>query len=301
MAKKEYISRFLRIIKRIKKGDYPSYNVLFEYLMNDSYYFQQDSFHSGFSKRTLQRDLKEIRLIFNIDICYSRKEKGYFIYSDAFSNFSEMLETYDLIELYKTQEENKNYLFLEEKFKKGTEYFKRIIFAIKNRKKIVFIYEKYWEETKNRRNVSPYGLKEINSRWYLLALNEQNKLRTYALDRISSLLVTDTYFEYSSFINIKELYKFNIGVSLDTHLYPHKVIFTTTTIQAKYFNTLPLHHSQIIESKTANEVQFSIDVKLGDALVYKLLSYGNRITILQPPELIDKLKSIINEMNQKYN
>ena len=70
MAKKEYISRFLRIIKRIKKGDYPSYNVLFEYLMNDSYYFQQDSFHSGFSKRTLQRDLKEIRLIFNIDICY---------------------------------------------------------------------------------------------------------------------------------------------------------------------------------------------------------------------------------------
>lgn len=301
MAKKEYISRFLMIIKRIKKCDYPSYEILADFIKKESEYIEEESFYVGFSKRTLQRDIKEIRIIFNIDICYSRKEKGYFINSYEFSSFSDILEAYDLIELYKTKEEHAKYLFLEPKSDKGTEYLKGIIFAIKNQKKITFVYEKYWEGTKNERKVAPYGLKEINKRWYLIAKNEQNKLRTYALDRITVLSVTDTYFEYSTSINIEELYEFNFGVSLDTHLIPSKVIFETDTIQAKYFIGLPLHHSQIIENKTDDEVQFSIRVKLGDELVYKLLSYGERVTILQPPELINKLKDKISDITKKYD
>lgn len=135
MAKKEYISRFLMIVKRIKRGDYPSYKILSEYIQEETEYLEDD-FYIGFSKRTLQRDIKEIRTIFGIDICYSRSKKGYFINSETSENFNfnKMLETYDVLQLFKTQQRTKKYLFFEQKKPKGTTYLNGILYAIEHRK-----------------------------------------------------------------------------------------------------------------------------------------------------------------------
>ena len=59
---------------------------------------QDDTLSIGFSKRTLQRDIREIRNTFGIDIEYSKKAKGYFIsQSDMeYMNFQRMIEAFDM-------------------------------------------------------------------------------------------------------------------------------------------------------------------------------------------------------------
>lgn len=301
MAKKEYISRFLMIVKRIKRGDYPSYKTLSDYIQRETEYLDDD-FYIGFSQRTLQRDIREIRTIFDIDISYSRSEKGYFIASETSENFNfnEMLETYDVLQLFKTQQKTKNYLFFEQKQPKGTTYLNVILYAIEHRKQIKFQYEKYWEETIKERTAKPFALKEMNNRWYVVAENEQKQLRTFALDRFRSFKVTQKTFVYPSSLNIEKLYEFNYGISLDEDEEPRKVIFKTDIIQAKYFKSLPLHHTQKIEKENNERVEFSLKVKLSDEFIYKVLSYGDRITILEPKELINILKKKIKEIKKKY-
>lgn len=301
MAKKEYISRFLMIVKRIKRGDYPSYKTLSDYIQRETEYLDDD-FYIGFSQRTLQRDIREIRTIFDIDISYSRSEKGYFIASETSENFNfnEILETYDVLQLFKTQQKTKNYLFFEQKQPKGTTYLNVILYAIEHRKQIKFQYEKYWEETIKERTAKPFALKEMNNRWYVVAENEQKQLRTFALDRFRSFKVTQKTFVYPSSLNIEKLYEFNYGISLDEDEEPRKVIFKTDIIQAKYFKSLPLHHTQKIEKENNERVEFSLKVKLSDEFIYKVLSYGDRITILEPKELINILKKKIKEIKKKY-
>ncbi len=301
MAKKEYISRFLMIVKRIKKGDYPSYEILSDYIQRETEYLDDD-FYIGFSKRTLQRDIREIRAIFGIDICYSRAEKGYFIDTEISENlsFNEMLETYDVLQLFKTQQRTKEYLFFEQKQPKGTTYLNGILYAIEHRKKLKINYEKFLEAYVSERVILPYALKERNNRWYVIAKNEQQQLRTFALDRFRSFKVLENHFVYPTDLDIDKLYEFNYGISIDKDLSVKKIVFKTNIIQAKYLNSLPLHHTQKTEKETEDEVQFSVQLKLGDELIYKLLSFGERITVLEPQELINTLKEKIEEMKKKY-
>lgn len=302
MAKKEYISRFLMIVKRVRRNDYPSYEDLLSYIQRESEFMAED-FCINFSRRTLQRDIKEIRAIFGIEIIHSNKQKGYYIDSETSQNFNfnELMETYDVLQLFKTQEKTKDYLFFEQKQPKGTTYLNGILYAIEHRKQIKFLYEKYWETTIRKRIVKPFALKEINNRWYILAENETQQLRTFALDRILSFEVTQKTFLYPLSLDVEKLYEFNYGISLDQDKEPKKVIFKTDKIQAKYFKSLPLHHTQKIEKESDKEVEFSILVKLSSEFIYKILSCGDRITIVSPRELINELKDRINIMSEKYN
>lgn len=290
------------IIKRVQKGDYPTYQQLLDYVQRESEFLDED-FYLGFSQRTLQRDFREIRTIFGIDIQYSRSEKGYFVDSEVSEHYSfnQLLETYDVLQLFKTKERTKTFLFFEQSQPKGTEFFNGILYAIEHRKQLAFDYEKFWEDTVKKRTVSPLGLKEHNSRWYLVAKNEKGYLRTFALDRFRSFEVTDKPFDYPKGLDIEQLYAFNCGISITEAESPQKVVFATSPFQAKYFKSLPLHHTQKVLQESDEEVLFSLKLKLTDELIYKLLSQGERLKVLQPQALIDEMAWRIEEMQGFYN
>lgn len=77
MSKRGYISRYLLILKKLKVKPYSTYEELKNYIENQFEYIQMqdDTLNIGFSKRTLQRDIKEIRNVFGIDIEYSKPNK----------------------------------------------------------------------------------------------------------------------------------------------------------------------------------------------------------------------------------
>ncbi len=69
MSKRGYISRYLLILKKLKVKPYSTYEELQTYIENqfDFLQMQDDRLNICFSKRTLQRDLKEIRNVFGIE------------------------------------------------------------------------------------------------------------------------------------------------------------------------------------------------------------------------------------------
>jgi len=81
MSKRGYISRYLLILKKLKVKPYSSYEELLHYIDTQLEYLQMqdDTLSVGFSKRTLQRDIKEIRNLFGVDVAFSMPRKGYYI------------------------------------------------------------------------------------------------------------------------------------------------------------------------------------------------------------------------------
>ena len=98
MSKQSYIQRYLLIIRLIRNNRYISLPELLREVEDGLVYFD-DTEDIGISRRTILRDLKEIRSVMGISIEYSRSENGYYIPDDEdqISDIERILEQYDLI------------------------------------------------------------------------------------------------------------------------------------------------------------------------------------------------------------
>lgn len=301
MANRKGINRYLILVKRVKRGDYPSFEVLKDFVEEESMYLSDGLNKISLSKRTLQRDLREIRYTFGIDIEYSRTENGYYIDSDLGEqlNFSQMLEAHDVFQLLNASKESKAYVFPENTKPKGTEHFSGLLHAIKNRLKIKIIYEKYWTNEIVERSIAPYGLKESDYRWYVIARNDR-RMAPYALDRIHKIEITTECFNFDPRNKVQSLYENIFGISISSQWKVEEVVVSMSPLQTKYFDSLPLHPTQHRIAETEDSVKYSIMLKLTDELTYKMLSYGDRITVLQPPALVDDIKRLVEQMSNNY-
>ena len=84
---------------------------------------QDDTLTLGFSKRTLQRDIKEIKNLLGIDIEFSRSLKGYFISESENKNmnFDRMMEAFDMFNSLNLAQDLTPYIHLEKRKPQGTE------------------------------------------------------------------------------------------------------------------------------------------------------------------------------------
>ena len=146
MSKRGFISRYLLIIQKLKAKPYSSFREIrdnmerqFDYLQ-----MQDDTLSIGFSQRTFQRDIREIRNLFGIDIEYSRSKKGYFIsQSEAEQmNFQRMIEAFDMFNSLNLAQDLTPYVHLEQRRPQGTENLYGLLHAIKNRVLIKFEHQK---------------------------------------------------------------------------------------------------------------------------------------------------------------
>ena len=125
MSKRGYISRYMFILKKLKVKPYSTYEGLHAYIENQFDYLQMqdDTLNIGFSKRTLQRDIKEIRNVFGIDIEYSKSQKGYFISQNENENmnFQRMMEAFDMFNSLNLAQDLTPFIHLEKRRPQGTE------------------------------------------------------------------------------------------------------------------------------------------------------------------------------------
>ena len=70
MSKRGYISRYLLILKKLKRDTYISFEELQSYLERQFEFLQEndDSLLTTISKRTLQRDFKDIKTLFGVEV-----------------------------------------------------------------------------------------------------------------------------------------------------------------------------------------------------------------------------------------
>lgn len=305
MSKRGYISRYLLILKKLKVKPYSTYDELQSYIENQFDYLQMqdDNLQIGFSKRTLQRDIKEIRNVFGIDIEYSKSQKGYFISQNENENmnFQRMMEAFDMFNSLNLAQDLTPFIHLEKRRPQGTENLYGLLHAIKNRLQIKFTYQKFWEEELSQRLVEPYALKEFKNRWYIMAKDSKdNNIKSFALDRLTSLEITNLSYQYPDNYSIEQSYRYCFGIISPNDEEPQDIILSFDPFQGKYIKTLPLHETQQVLVDNDVEMKIKLKLHLTHDLVMELLSFGDNMKVIEPKSLADQIKQAHEKAYRQY-
>jgi len=299
MSKRSSLTRYNLIIKKLRK--YPaSFTEIADYLERESE-LQDDNFNV--SKRTFQRDLEDIRLLYGIDIQYDFSKKVYYIDIDERSEIAvRVLEAFDIFNAMNLTDRLLDYIHFEKRKPQGTENFYELLLATKNRVQIQFSYQKFWGNEKTQRLVEPYALKEFKNRWYLLAKDlKGHRVESFALDRLSELEITKKQFQLPANFNVNEYYRYCFGIVSPNQLEPQEVILSFDPYQGKYVKTLPLHESQQILIDGDDELRIKLTLFITYDFVIEILSYGDNVRVIQPESLINNLKSIYQRALEQYD
>ena len=295
MSKRGYISRYLLVLKKLKLKPYSTYEELQAYIENQVDYLQMqdDTLNIGFSKRTFQRDIKEIRNLFGIDIEYSKSQKGYFISQNEMENmsFQRMIEAFDMFNSLNLAQDLTPFIYLEKRKPQGTENLYGLLHAIKNKLQVKFSYQKFWEEEPNTRTAEPYGLKEFKNRWYIMANDlGDSRIKSFALDRLTDLDITKKSFEYPKTFDIEESYRYCFGIISPGGQKQEEIVLSFDPYQGKYIKSLPLHNSQQILIDNEDELQVKLNLCITFDFVMELLSFADNMKVIKPESLIKEIK-----------
>jgi predicted DNA-binding transcriptional regulator YafY len=305
MSKRGYISRYLLILKQLKRKRYSTYEDLKAYIANQFEYLQMqdDNLLIGFSKRTLQRDLKEIRNVFGIDIEYSKSQKGYYISQNENENmnFQRMMEAFDIFNSLKFANDLTPLIHFEKRGPQGTENLYGLLHAIKNKHKIKFNYQKFWDEEISQRLVEPYALKEFKNRWYVIAKDSKdNKIKSFALDRLTNLEITNQTYQYPENYSIEQSYRYCFGITSPNDEEPQDIILSFDPFQGKYIKTLPLHDTQQVLVDNEIEMKIKLKLYLTHDFIMELLSFGDSMKVIEPKSLADQIKQAHEKAYRQY-
>jgi predicted DNA-binding transcriptional regulator YafY len=299
MSKRESLSRFNLIIKKLRKNP-STYNEITDYLSRES---ELQSYNFVTSKRTFQRDLEDIRSLFNIDIQYDFSKRIYFIFDEDRPEATDrILEAFDMFNALNVSDRFSQHIQFEKRKPLGTENLFGLLHAIKNRFQIQFNYHKFWDETPFGRIVEPLALKEFRNRWYVIAREPDDSLvKTFALDRLSNLHITRKVFIYPTDFSIEEKFRYCFGIISPEDEKPEDIILSFDSFQGKYIKTLPLHETQMVLIDNEDELQISLKLCITHDLVMELLSYGETMKVIKPKSLADMIIKAHYDAFANYN
>lgn len=137
MAKKDFLVRYSLELKRLRQG-HATFKEICDYLEHQTAFTDEVI---GFSKRTFQRDLKDIRALYNIDILYDRKNRSYFIDSLGRTETTDrMLEAFEIFNALNLTDDLSQFIQFEKRKPHGTHHFHGLLHCIKNHFVVKFLY-----------------------------------------------------------------------------------------------------------------------------------------------------------------
>ena len=224
-------------------------------------------------------------------------------FSDTFGDISGALQkVIDIIEISFSKKEEEKYDFISPErlpHIKGSEYLVKIIEAIKNEKVLRIYYQPFYEDKPYYSEIHPYLLKEYRNRWYMIGLNDfKDQLRTYSLDRIRDIQISDILYKRQSF-HASDYFKNSIGI-ISPEGKPPKIRIAIQKTQAQYLITQPWHESQNIDEETEDEIVFSFKVHPTYEFISLLLSFGKDLKVLSPDAVRETMKEQLDEMRGYY-
>lgn len=146
----------------------------------------------------------------------------------------------------------------------------------------------------------PYHLRQYNNRWFVIGYNasDDKKYHNLALDRILEL--EETNYQYIEDDTDWEEYFFEfIGVSkFNQEAVDVKLLFSAD--QAPYILTKPLHGTQNHTKIDDGTLEVTINVIPNFELESLILSFGERVRVLEPQSLRDKIIKRLDTCNRNY-
>lgn len=181
----------------------------------------------------------------------------------------------------------------------GEEYFDIIIRAIRTDRRLRIGYKKFQAEGYEK-VVCPYALKLFHQRWYLLARNDEDQMRIYALDRMTMVELTADTFVMPADFSPQAYFSEYYGVLTDETTPMAHVLIRAHKWMPNYLRTLPLHHSQRELTSTPDYTDFSYDIRPTSDFLGELLRHSEGIEVLEPLELRERMRQMIADTLKRY-
>ncbi|MDJ1485735.1 WYL domain-containing protein [Cytophagaceae bacterium YF14B1] len=305
MKKSIILRRQLRLIHMVEKPyTYPSQKTIEDRLREYGI--------DAAAERTLEWDRKHLREEYGIHIRYNTKRKGYYLDIppdedvSEFPKFVNLLERRERLEFLSESIGGKHsasrYLQLEGNSQfSGLELLSDLWNAMLASRVIQFTYRPYTSDETKDRIVEPGLLFEYRNRWYLAAYcHTAQSLRTFGLDRMSKLMVTDQTFTTNRADQCRNYRNHVIGVTTPSDEEEKEVLLRFTANEGKYVKSLPMHSSQQIVEDTPTHLIIKLIVTPNHELEREILAYGEEVEVLAPDTLREKVKSRLQKAIAKY-
>ena len=260
--------------------------------------------------RTFHEQRKGIKEMFGVEIVCDRSHGNvYYVKNPEVLDKQKvakwLLHKYSIPQGFATFNSMKDRIILEE-IPLGTSFLDDIIEAMHKNVELQVDYQRYENEQEEYNlqefHIQPYALKVFNRRWYLLGyIKEKRALRTIALDRILDLKILSTSFEVPEDFDARKYFANVVGIFVNNDLPVTKVKIRTYGIQADYLRSTPLHKSQSEgKSKHGEFAEFTYRLCVTPELVSQLLAMGDKVEVLEPEELREKIKEELQIILNRY-
>jgi len=258
-----------------------------------------------FSQRTFLRDKDEILSLHKKDIRYNASLRKYYLEEDEIpDDFGDRIaDAYNTYQALNLADGLGDLIHLEKRRPLGMEHFHPLLHALRSRLVVSFQYEKYLDEHISERRAEPLALKEFQSRWYLLAKDlKDHSLKTFALDRITSLEVSKQKFRADKGFKVNEYFRHCFGIIRPSapDSVPQTIVLSFAPGKGKYIKSLPLHASQRIIKDDHVSLEIELKLYITHDLIMELLSHGDAVTVLQPASLQKTLNEIYKRAEKIY-
>ena len=129
---------------------------------------------------------------------------------------------------------------------------------------------------------------------------KDEKIKSFALDRLTNLEITNHKFEYLKEYNIEENYRYCFGIINPENEEPQNILLSFDPFQGKYIKSLPLHETQEIVIDNEEELQIKLKLCITEDLIMELLSFCDDIKVLKPKSLADEIKKAHERAFKQY-
>lgn len=298
---KELFSRYVWLLETIHRAG----KITFEEI-NARWLRSELSGGETLSLRTFHHHRDAIEELFDINIeCIKRV--GYCYYIEDTEELEKgcvrkwLLNSFAVDNLIVESRKLKSRILLEE-VPSGKRYLIPLIEAMRDGMIVEVDYQSFRQQVPANFEIEPYCLKLFRQRWYVVARSPHyNRVMIYSLDRILDLEVSEKTFYYPEEFNPQSYFDACFGIVADDDIGIETVQLKVYAPQDKYFDALPLHHSQRTVEVTEGHTVYEYRIRPTYDFVQELLSHGADVEVLQPSLLRSRLGDIAKEMVALYN
>ena len=211
-----------------------------------------------------------------------------------------MFDSINLLDIIKLSKQHRDNILFENRQSIGSHHISTLLKAINDKNEIQLIHKNYWDLVPINRVIQPYLIKESKNRWYLIGLDKaKDEIRTFGLDRISSIQILKNHYEKPNTILLKENFNHSFGIIIGDNL-PEKVLLEFSLFQANYIKSMPLHHSQKIIHEDTNKCIIELFIYPTQDFIMELLSFGSEVKVLEPEYLVSTLVETLEQTLSVY-
>ena len=316
-------SRLLVIDARIRRGGYPNQRTLSELC--------------GVSNKTVQRDLEYLKLNMKAPLEYDASRKGYYYSKQGFflplvfasgTEFQAIKVIGELVSQYEgtplgEMMEKALYrvlsIFKNEDIEAVRQLTERICFAsqptvpinadvwqavleaLQRDERLQVAYRRGGGSKVIERLFDPYGLIVRGRDWFLHGFcHLHSKRSTLYLPYIEAAKPVDDFFDLPDDFNLRQ-YTRSGFMGLHAHgKKPQKVVLR---FEPELYNVVEMHrfaHDQTVKKDAKGYALVAFKTSALFQVEREVLSWGAKVEVLEPPDLRDRMREVVKDLNRRY-